>query len=271
MAVPLFFEGEKNMTAKSIGFIGGGRITRVFLTALGNKTLPLDRITVSDNQPDVLSKLKAAFPAITTTPDNRQPAAMDIVFVALHPPAIKGALPEVSASLHSQSIVISLAPVFTFAKLADLLGGFKRIVRLIPNAPSIVHSGYNPVSYSQAIAAGEKADIEAMIEPLGSHPIVPEETLEAYAVIAAMGPTYFWFQWQTLRQLAATFGLGQADADAALASMLHGSIKTLFDSGLSYEAVCDLIPVKPLAEKEAQIQQAYEETLTKLYSKLKGA
>jgi pyrroline-5-carboxylate reductase len=271
MAVPLFFKGEKVMQAKTIGFIGGGRITRIFLDALGRKTLPLDRVTVSDNQPDILSKLKTAFPGITVTTDNRQPAAQDIVFVALHPPVIKGVLPEVKGSLQPQSVVVSLAPVFTFAKLGELLGGFNRIVRLIPNAPSIVHAGFNPVSYSQAIAAGEKAEIEAMIEPLGSHPIVPEKSLEAYAIIAAMGPTYFWFQWQALRQLAATFGLGQSDADAALTSMLRGSIKTLFDSDLSYEAVCDLIPVKPLAEKEAQIREAYEETLTKLYSKLKGA
>jgi pyrroline-5-carboxylate reductase len=259
------------MQAKTIGFIGGGRITRIFLDALGSKTLPLDRVTVSDNQPDILSKLKTAFPGITVTTDNQQPAAKDVVFVALHPPVIKGALPEVKASLQPQSIVVSLAPVFTFAKLGELLGGFNRIVRLIPNAPSIVHAGFNPVSYSQAISAEEKAEIEAMFDPLGQHPIVAEETLEAYAIIAAMGPTYFWFQWQTLRQLAATFGLGHSDADAALASMLQGSIKTLFDSGLSYQAVCDLIPVKPLADKEAQIREAFEDNLSKLYAKLKGA
>ncbi len=86
-----------------------------------------------------------------------------------------------------------------------------------------------------------------------------------------MGPTYFWFQWQTLRQLAATFGLGQSDADAALENMLQGAVKTLFNSGLDYEAVCDLIPVKPLADQEAQIREAFEGHLSKLYSRLKGA
>jgi hypothetical protein len=40
---------------------------------------------------------------------------------------------------------------------------------------------------------------------------VPEEALEAYAILAAMGPTCFWFQWQTMRELAAAFGLVPAD------------------------------------------------------------
>jgi pyrroline-5-carboxylate reductase len=258
------------MTTKTIGFIGGGRITHIFLKALGSSTLPQDRVTVSDNQPEVLSKLKSAFPAITVTPGNQQAASKDYVFVALHPPAIKGALPEIKGSLPEQSVVISLAPVFTFQKLGELLGGFQRMVRLIPNAPSLVHAGYNPVAFSSAISPEEKAEIETMLGPLGQNPTVSEETLEAYAILAAMGPTYFWFQWQTLRQLGASFGLSSSDSDAALASMLRGSIQTLFNSGLAYEAVCDLIPVKPLAGQEAQIREALETNLTGLFAKLKG-
>jgi len=258
------------MKAKTYGFIGGGRVTSIFLNALGNKFLPLEQVTVSDCQPDILAKLKATFPDVTVTPDNHHPATKDIVIVALHPPVIKSVLPEVRSSLQSEALVISLAPVLTFAKLGELLGGFDRIVRLIPNAPSLVHAGFNPVAYSNTISVEEQAEIETLLNPLGKHPIVGEETLEAYAVIAAMGPTYFWFQWQALRQLGATFGLSQNDTDAALACMLQGSVKTLFESGLGYEAVCDLIPVKPLADKEPQIQQIYQETLAKLHAKLKG-
>lgn len=258
------------MPAKSIGFIGGGRITHILLRALGGSTLPQGQVTVSDNQVEILTKLKTSFPEVTVTSDNRQAASKDIVFVALHPPVIKSALPELKDSLQLQSIVISLAPALTFQKLADLLGGFQRIVRLIPNAPSIVHAGFNPIAFGLAISPEDKKEIETMLSPLGCNPIVAEETLEAYAIIAAMGPTYFWFQWQTLRQLAATFGLGPADADTALARMLQGSVQTLFNSGLPYEEVIDLIPVKPLASQESQIREAFETNLTSLYTKLKG-
>ncbi len=258
------------MPTKTIGFIGGGRITHIFLKALGSRTLPPETATVSDSQPEVLSRLQAAFPAVTVTADNRQAASRDIVFVALHPPAIKSVLPEIRDCLAARTIVVSLAPVLTFQKLADLLGGFSRLVRMIPNAPSVVHAGYNPLAFHPSISAEERAEIESLLAPLGQNPAVAEETLEAYAILAAMGPTYFWFQWQALRRLGDSFGLSPADTDSALEAMLRGSVDTFFHSGLSFEEVWDLIPVKPLAGQEAQIREAYETSLTALYARLKG-
>ena len=100
--------------------------------------------------------------------------------------------------------------------------------------------------------------------------MVPEETLEAYAILTAMGPTYFWFQWQALRDLAGAFGLSSEATDRALRAMLDGAIRTLFDAGLTPEQVMDLVPVKPLAEAEPQILRVYRETLPGLHARLTG-
>jgi pyrroline-5-carboxylate reductase len=99
---------------------------------------------------------------------------------------------------------------------------------------------------------------------------VDETKLEAYAILSAMGPTYLWFQMQKLRELGASFGLTEKETDKALYEMVKGAAKTIFKSGLSYHEVVNLIPVKPLAEDEASILQAYETKLKGLYEKLKG-
>jgi pyrroline-5-carboxylate reductase len=259
------------MKDRTVGFVGGGRITAIFLEALGGKTLALDRVTVSDASEEVLAKRKQRFPGITTTSDNTAAASCERVFLALHPPAFKEALPALSGALQSEAVVVSLAPVLTFEKLSALMGGFGRLARAIPNAPSVVGAGYNPVAFGPGLPDDIRGEIEALLDPLGAHPVVPEETLEAYAVLAAMGPTYFWFQWQALRELAASFGLGAAEGDAALHAMIQGSARTFFESKRSYEEVADLVPVKPLADAEPQIRQAYAEKLGGLYRKLKGA
>ena len=259
------------MKDQTVGFVGGGRITAIFLEALGGKGLDLDRVTVSDTEPEVLAKRKEQFPAITTTPDNRAAASCQRIFLALHPPSAKAALPGLAGVLSPDAVVVSLAPVLTFEKLGALLGGFDRLARVIPNAPSVVGAGYNPVAFADALSADERAEIETLLDGLGAHPVVPEKTLEAYAILAAMGPTYFWFQWQELRELAGSFGLGAAEADAALKAMLDGAAQTFFDPGRSYEDVADLVPVKPLADAEPQIRQAYSDTLGALYRKLRGA
>jgi len=259
------------MKDRTVGFLGGGRITAIFLEALGGKGLTPDRVTVSDASPEVLAKRKEQFPAITTTAHNATAMSSERVFLALHPPALKAALPELAEALRPDAVVVSLAPVLTLEKLSALLGGFDRLARVVPNAPSVVGAGYNPLVFGAGLPAGERAEIERLLDGLGSHPVVPEETLEAYAILAAMGPTYFWFQWQALRDLAGSFGLGAAETDAALRAMLEGASRTFFDPGRCYEDVADLIPVKPLADAEPQIREAYAEKLGGLYRKLRGA
>jgi len=141
---------------------------------------------------------------------------------------------------------------------------------MIPNAPTIVNKGYNPTAFSKGVSSGEKAEITGLFSELGDCPEVPEETLEAYAVIAAMGPTYFWFQWQTLSELAKDFGLTEEAFREAFPKMINGAADTMFNSSMTHTEVMDLVPVKPLAEDEEAIRKIYTSRLTALYGKLKG-
>lgn len=261
---------DKKSKKISIGFIGGGRITGIFLDAWQKeKSLP-EVIVISDSNPDVLSKIKGNYPDTETTTDNKKAAVCDVVFLSLHPPAITPVLNDVRGALRPDAILVSLAPKWTIAKLSEALGGFDRIIRMIPNAPSIINAGYNPLVFSLAFNKKNKKDVLHFFKAFGDCPEVEEEKLEAYAILTAMGPTYFWFQLQALRTLAGSFALAPDEADRALYEMIKGSAKTLFKSGLLYEEVDNLIPVKPLGEDESTIRQIYETRLTGLYAKLKG-
>ncbi len=254
----------------SIGFIGGGRITRILLDGWKKEGDLPDEIIVSDSNPDVLKAIQEGHPGIEIRTENTIAAGCKIVFLALHPPAIGDILEGIKAALKPDAILISLAPKWTIAKLSASLGGFNRIVRMIPNAPSVIGEGYNPVAFSAGITDDMKKDIRRLFKALGDCPEVDETKLEAYAILSAMGPTYLWFQMQKLRELGASFGLTEKETDKALYEMVKGAAKTIFKSGLSYHEVVNLIPVKPLAGDEASIVQAYEIKLKGLYEKLKG-
>ena len=58
-------------------------------------------------------------------------------------------------------------------------GGFGRVARVIPNAPSIVRVGYNPVSFGPALDAAGRRIVRDVLGPLGECPKVPEAHLEA--------------------------------------------------------------------------------------------
>ena len=245
------------MTHKTVGFIGGGRITRIFLTGWKHQgQVPL-HVTVSDIHGETLTKLKARFPGIETASGNGVAAARDIVFLAVHPPLMAEAVAGIKDSLKPGALVVSLAPQLGFAKLAELLGGFSRLARVIPNAPSVVNSGFNPVAFAPGLMAADKTEITGLLSPLGECPEVSETKLDAYALLTARGPAFFWFQFHELRESARAAGLTDAEAQTGLERMVAGALRTMAGSGLSADEMKDLIPVRPLANIEEQITEVY--------------
>lgn len=258
------------MTTKSLGFVGGGRITRIFLEGWKRAGKLPGKIMVSDCNADTLARLKARFPSIETEPGSSTAAALqDIVFLAVHPPVMAEVALGIKGSLKPDAVVVSLAPKFTVAKLTELLGGFARLARVIPNAPSVVNFGFNPVAFGPALASADKTEITDLLAPLGECPEVAEPKLEAYALLTAMGPTYLWFQLQALREVAASLGLTDAETAPAMKRMVCGGARTLLESGLTPDEVMDLIPVKPLAEMEPQVTDMYRTRLPALFQKIK--
>ncbi len=147
-------------------------------------------IAVSDRDGEVLKDLKNRFLEIEISSDgNTGSASCDIVIIALHPPAIKDVLGEIRGGLRPESVLVSLAPKVGLKDLTEALGGFSRIVRMIPNVPALMGAGFNPLAFLAGFSEDGKAGILEIFSCLGDCPVVREEELEAYAVLAAMEPT----------------------------------------------------------------------------------
>jgi len=255
---------------KTIGFIGGGRVTRIFLQAFSNAGMALDHISVYDPNREVLDALKHKFPSISINSIALQEViTADLVFLAVHPPVMMETLANIKAGINPAATVVSLAPKFTIEKIRAILGGIRNIARINPSASSYINKGVNPVCFAPDIAEDRKAELLDLIKPLGYSPEVDEPKIEAYAMISAMGHTYFWFQLQKLKELAISFGMNHDEAETVISEMMHGTVETLFHSGLTYPEVIDLVPIKPLGPVESTISGFYDDHLIPLYNKIK--
>ena len=227
------------MKTKSIGFIGGGRITQILLNALFGKENFKTKVVVSDLDLKCLAKIEKKFPKVKITNDNSDAA-----------------------------ILISLAPMLKMRFLSESLNSHKNIVRCIPNSPSMINKGYNPISFYEFFDPDYKDQVFEIFNDFGTCFETKEGKLETYAIITAMGPTYFQFQVKKLLELAEEFGLDQQESALALKNMLGGMNSLLFDSELDYEQIIDLIPVRPIHKSEDNILAIYDNSLRSLYEKL---
>lgn len=241
------------------------------LQALKDKNALPEKVLVSDPNEAMRKQVQAIDNKIIHCfSNNTDVLNVDILFLSVHPPVVKDVVAEINGKINANTIVISLIPVFSIVKLAAMLTGITRFVRMIPNAPSIIHQGYNPVVYGAGITAEEKRNLQQIFAHWGEAPEVDEPKLEAYAIVTAMGPTYFWPQWIKLQQLGSKFGMSAEELTKGMVAMLNGSVDLMYHSGLSPAEVMDLIPVYPLKDDEKQIQDIFETKLTGLFNKLTG-
>ena len=256
------------MKTNSLGFIGGGRITKIILQAFANKKAEFKSIVVYDTNADVLNSLKNQFPQIKVAENLQQAASQPIVFIALHPPMIMETLDKIADNVGTDALVISLAPKITIEKITSKLKT-TNIVRLIPNATSYINEGYNPITFGAGMDNNQKSVVLEILKLLGNTFEVDEPKLEAYAILSAMLPTYFWFQWDELSRLGIQMGLSEQESKASIQQTLLAAIGLMFESGLSPEQVMDLIPVKPIGEHQTQITEIYQAKLMGLFQKIK--
>ena len=76
----------------------------------------------------------------------------------------------------------------------------KNIVRLIPNATSIVNEGYNPVCFSEDMSEWKKESLLRSFVGWAVRSKYRSINSKAMPYVATL-PTYFWFQWKELIEI----------------------------------------------------------------------
>jgi pyrroline-5-carboxylate reductase len=164
---------------------------------------------------------------------------------------------------------ISLAPKINLPKFSLKLGHVRNIARLIPNATSYINEGYNPVTFASDFDPKQKKVILDLLKNLGKTFEVSEEKLESYAIMSAMLPTYFWFQWRELAGIGGEIGLSEEESKKSIYETIIASLDLMYKTDLTPTQVIDLIPVKPIGEHEPQIIEIYHTKLIGLFEKIK--
>ncbi len=257
------------MKTNALGFIGGGRITKIFLQAFLNVQEAFESIVVFDTNPEVVSALKQQFPEITVADNVEQVARQSTILIALHPPVIMETLDKIAGVIATNALIISLAPKITIEKISMKLKT-NNVARMIPNATSYINDGYNPIAYHPDMRKTDRQLIKMLIKKLGKTIKVKENKLEGYAIVSAMLPTYFWFQFSEIEKVAQQCGLTEEEAAKTVKASMKKAIRLYFNPSLALDQVMDLIPVKPIGEHEAEIKEIYQTKLMGLYGKIKA-
>jgi pyrroline-5-carboxylate reductase len=91
----------------------------------------------------------------------------DIVFGAVKPGIMTKVLSDIASSLNKESLVVSIAAGVTLDQLARALGHDRKIIRAMPNTPSLVNAGMTSVTPNALVSSEDVAEVLTIFRCFG--------------------------------------------------------------------------------------------------------
>lgn len=154
------------------------------------------------------------------------------IILAVKPQYFDPVLQEIQKGVTEKNVIISIAPGITINQLKEKLGDEKRVVRAMPNTPSLIGEGMTGVCYDEkSFSEEEKEDIAHIFRSLGKMRIVEERLMNAVVCVSGSSPAYVYMFIEALADSAVKYGLPRDAAYEMAAQAVLGSAKMVLETG----------------------------------------
>ena len=194
---------------RTLAFIGAGNMSRSIIAGLIQAGYPAGRIIAANPSRPKLDELADQF-GIRITQNNAEAAReADVIVLAVKPQWMAAMLEALVAELGSLAgkLLISIAAGIKVERLQEMAGGHSRIIRTMPNTPSLLGLGMTGLYAPSGIEQADRDFAEQMMQAVGKTLWVAQES-GINGVIAAAGsaPAYFFLFMQGIAEEAEAMG-----------------------------------------------------------------
>lgn len=208
------------MNSNSVGFIGGGNMTRAIAGGLLENGYAPRLISIAEPVGEQRTVLKEEIPGVFVSDDNTEVVARSAYLVLSVKPQILAAVCRAIASAvrTSKPVIISIAAGPRIDDIDRWLGGGNAVVRVMPNQPALLGKGISGIFANAATSESQMQTASDILSAIGPVVAVPRESdIDAVTAISGSGPAYFYLLIDMLAKTGVTLGLDPA-ASARLAN-----------------------------------------------------
>ena len=222
------------------GFIGagnmGGALARAAVKTVGGAAVAVACSTAEHSAKAAASIGCTAETAEAILRESR------FVFWGVKPQMFAGVTAKLADGIAaSDAVFVSMLAGVSLDRLAEMLGGEKKIIRIMPNTPSAVGQGLMLVSANDRVTAEELAAFKTLMAESGLLDDLPEHLIDAASAVSGCGPAYAYMFVEALADGAVKCGVPRAKAMRYAAQMLLGSASLLLETGEHPGALKDAV------------------------------
>ncbi|WP_440054060.1 pyrroline-5-carboxylate reductase [Pseudoalteromonas sp. T1lg65] len=202
------------MTDKTIAFIGTGNMSYAIIGGMIKSGFDPKSIIATNRNAEKLAKVAEQL-AVNTTQDNLKAVAeADVIVLSVKPQMMEGLCQSFQQSGVdlSDKLFISVAAGITIARLREMLGQNVKMVRCMPNTPSLLGRGVSGL-YGDGITEEEKHYVEQVFSSTGiALWLDAEEKINDVIAVTGSSPAYFFLFMEAIEEKAISLGFTPAQA-----------------------------------------------------------
>jgi pyrroline-5-carboxylate reductase len=208
-----------------ITFIGGGNMASAMIGGLVRRRWPRKSIQVVEIERSVRERIARDFGVKARAAPDARALKADCIVLAVKPQQLREAARALRPLLASQ-LVITIAAGIRTRDLSRWLGGYPRVVRVMPNTPALAHAGISGLFAAPAVGARDRAAADRVLGAVGGTLwFERERDLDAVTAVSGSGPAYVFYFIEALERAARELGLAPAAAHRLALETFAGAVK----------------------------------------------
>ena len=215
-----------------VTFIGGGNMASAIIGGLVARGMSAGDIRVVEPSDSRRERLAASVAGIGVYPATAVTtvAGADLVVFAVKPQQMHDAARALAPHIAAVPLALTIAAGVRCDDVSRWLGGYRRIVRAMPNTPALVGAGVSGL-YAAPELRGAAESAVRVLEACGEVLWCERESeLDAVTAVSGSGPAYVFYFLEALEQAAIELGLTAEEARRLAYATFEGSMRLARES-----------------------------------------
>ncbi|MDP2793067.1 MAG: pyrroline-5-carboxylate reductase [Sulfurisoma sp.] len=208
-----------------ITFLGGGNMATALIGGLKKQGFSVAGIQVVEPVAEARERLADTFGVRCAAAVDAAAMNCEVLMLSVKPQIMKEALAPVLDHLSGQ-LVISIAAGLRLADIGRWLGGHRRLVRTMPNTPTLIGAGITGLYADPSVDREGRDTAEKILGAVGATLWIDGEArMDAVTAVSGSGPAYVFYFIEALESAARELGFDAAAARKLAVETFVGASK----------------------------------------------
>lgn len=219
-----------------VGFLGGGNMAEALLRGLLAAGREPASLMVSEPDAAKRRSLTRRYKVVTTSDNAEVVRASRTVVLAVKPQVLGEVMDALRPVVTRRELFVSIAAGVLLGRLEKGLGAGARVVRVMPNTPSLVGKGAAVICGGSHATKADVTLVRKIFAAVGeAHVVEDEKLLHVVTALSGSGPAYVYRFAEGLIAAAVKGGMEESLAKALAFQTIAGAAAMMIETGQSPE------------------------------------